>query len=143
MALILLSVFACYGFMLMCVQVYRRMTRPIESLLPTVVIAVKDASEWIEWLVRRLSLQTFAMGKEVADVLIVDMSASSETGRMAQFLQHTYPFITYVPSSSTRRWEDIAVLLDGRKRREALLLDVTKESDISSALQIMHRFFFS
>ena len=92
---------------------------------------------------RRLSLQTFAMGKEVADVLIVDMSASSETGRMAQFLQHTYPFITYVPSSSTRRWEDIAVLLDGRKRREALLLEVTKESDISSALQIMHRFFFS
>ena len=141
MLTVLVVLLAAYGLVMASWQIYRRTMRQTKSWLPTVVVVVSDASDWIEWFIRKLSLESYASGRDMADILIVDMSASLETSRIVSILKQSYPFITYVASSDVRRWPDVAALLEARQRKQALLLEVRNEADVNTAIQIISHFF--
>ncbi len=141
MTTVLVLLLAAYGLIMAAWQIWRRAKRQTKSWLPTVVVVVADASDWIEWFVRKLSLESYASGKDMADILIVDRSSSLETARIVNLLQKSYSFVTYVASSDARKWLDVATLLDARNRKQALFLEVKNEADVSLAIQIISHFF--
>lgn len=141
MTTVLVMLLAVYGLMMAGWQIWRRAKRQTKLWLPTVVVVVAEASDWIEWFVRKLSLESYASGRDMADILIVDMSSSLETARIVTILHKSYSFVTYVASSDARKWSDVAALLDARNRRQALLLEVRNESDVTTAIQIISHFF--
>lgn len=128
---------AVYGLSMLAWQIWHRIGKPRETRVPTVIVVVDQANDWIEWFIRKVSLELFAMGQGAIDILIVDVSSSLETSMIVSKLQQSYHFVTYVPSSQERRWSDVVALLQAAKRSQALLVEVDDERDVQGVIRMI------
>ena len=129
---------AIYGFVTLVWQVWRRIgDQKSRAGVPAVIVVVDHASDWIEWFVRKLSLEIFSQAHGPIEVLIVDKSASDEIAFIVTRLQRSYRFITYVPSSEERCWTDVAALLEAAKRSQALFVELEDETDVRRAIRMI------
>ena len=132
----LVVLFAGYGLVMIAYQMFSHFSKKnVEHhWSPAAIVIVEEAQGWIEWFVRKLSLQGFVQGKDAGDFFIVDVSASNETYQIISRLQATHPFITYVASSEGRGVSDVLALLNSTRRSQALVAAMKNDQDI-------HRFF--
>ncbi len=137
MLAVITACFALYGALLLIWQVWHRFMRPNAAYLPAVIVVVEQSDEWIEWFIRKLSLELYALGKEVLDILIVDTSASLETSLIVSRLQQSYHFITYVPSAKDRKWSDVEALLQTARQPQTLLIELHDKSDVHQAVHMI------
>lgn len=137
---IVVAGFAIYGFATLVWRIWRRLSdQKSHAGVPAVIVVVDHASDWIEWFVRKLSLEIFSQAHGPIEVLIVDKSASEEIGFIVTRLQRAYRFITYVPSSEQRCWTDVAALLGAAKRSQALFVELEDETDVRRAIRMIAR----
>ncbi len=131
---------AVYGFIIFLWQISRKFHRSSATLLPSLIVIVGHANQWIEWFVRQLSLQMYAQGQDVQDVFIVDLSASEETAMIISRLSVRFPFVTYIPSSDERCWNDVSTLLGTGQRGQTMVVQITDEGDMRRVLRILSHF---
>lgn len=130
--------FAVYGLITLIWQIwYRLREQKSHAGVPAVIVVVDHAGDWIEWFVRKLSLEMFSLAHGPIEVLIVDKSASEEIAFIVTRLQRSYRFITYVPSSEQRCWTDVAALLETAKRSQALFVELEDETDVRRAIRMI------
>lgn len=129
---------AVYGLFMLIWQLWRRSSfKQKTSSSPVVIVVVNRAADWIEWFIRKVSLESYTAGQEMIDILIVDTGSSLETSMIVSKLQRSYHFVTYVPSSEERRWSDVITLLQAAKHAHALLVEVTDERDVQLAIKMI------
>ncbi len=130
--------FAVYGLITLVWQMWHRLReQKSHAGVPAVIVVVDHAGDWIEWFVRKLSLEMFSLAHGPIEVLIVDKSASEEIAFIVTRLQRSYRFITYVPSSEQRCWTDVAALLETAKRSQALFVELEDETDVRRAIRMI------
>lgn len=138
LALVLL---AGYGLYSMIARIFlTRVSRQERLPITTVIIIVERANEWIEWFVRKLSVGMAGSSGSIMDILIVDVSDSTETAMIVSRLQLAHPYITYVPSSPERRWADVVALLKSARHTRALLAEADNERDMRALLRAFGQF---
>lgn len=131
---------AVYGLVVLLWQLSRKFHRSTETMLPSLIVIVGHANQWIEWFIRQLSLQTYAQGQDVQDVFIVDLSASDETAMIISKLSVRFSFVTYIPSSNDRCWSDVSTLLGAGQRGQTMVVRVDDEEDMRQVLRVLSHF---
>ncbi|KYP81707.1 hypothetical protein [Ferroacidibacillus organovorans] len=130
---------AFYGAILLIWQLLHRLSHRVDGCHAQVIVVVEHAHLWVEWFIRTLSLQCFALGRNASEVVLIDLDGMGETAQIIERMQSSFPFITYVPSSRNRRWSDILSILETAKQTQALLLEVHTKDEIQQAVQMISR----
>lgn len=138
---IIIASLAVYGCILLIWQVWHFRGKKSGVFAPTVLIVVENAEQWIEWFLRKVSLELYSSGRSFSDIIIVDVSATIETEKIVSRMQRACPYVTYVPSSGERRWLDVAALIDASKRTNALFLEVRDEKQMEPAIRMIAHLF--
>lgn len=142
MILVILVLLAVYGLLMLIWQMHRKWGRSNDPTLPTVIVMVGHAQDWIEWFIRQLTIQIYADGQEFRDFFIVDISSSQETATIISKLESRHHFVTYVASSQERCWADVVTLLQSGQQAPTVVADVKSEQDVRILLDMLQRFRF-
>ena len=137
MGLVLVACLAVYGLLMLVWQVWHRMMSAKRVHLPAVIVIFEHSNDWIEWFIRKVSLECYALGLDFLDILIVDVSGCAETSQIVGRLQRSYPYVTYIPSSQERRWIDVLALLQSAQRSQALLVEIRDEAEMHQAVRMI------
>ena len=140
MILVILVLLAVYGLLMLIWQMHKKWGRSNDSTLPTVIVMVGHAQDWIEWFIRQLTIQIYADGQEFRDFFIVDISSSEETAAIISKLESRRHFVTYVASSQERCWADVVTLLQSGQQAPTVVADVKSEQDVRILLDMLQRF---
>ncbi|MCY0876128.1 MAG: hypothetical protein OWT28_07670 [Firmicutes bacterium] len=131
--------FALYGVIMIMWQLWKRRGRRVNLSAPVIFVVVEDANQWMEWFLRKVSLELYALGHMVSDIMIIDVSASGETAQIVSRLSRSYSYVTYVPSSQERRWIDVVSLLEAAPRAQALLVEISDEDEIETTIRVISK----
>lgn len=131
--------FALYGVVMLLWQIWNRRARQVASSAPVIFVVVEDANSWMEWFLRKVSLELYALGHMVSDIMIIDVSASGETAQIVSRLSRSYTYVTYVPSSQERRWIDVVSLLEAAQRSQAFLVEISDEREIEKTIRLISK----
>ncbi|MHB1684215.1 MAG: hypothetical protein ACYCYO_15540 [Bacilli bacterium] len=142
MILVILVLLAVYGLLMLIWQLQKKWGRSNDPTLPTVIVMVGQAQDWIEWFIRQLTIQIYADGQEFRDFFIVDISSSEETATIISKLESRHHFVTYVASSQERCWTDVVTLLQSGQQAPTVVADVKSEQDVKILLDMLQRFRF-
>jgi len=140
--LVILVLLAVYGLLMLIWQMHKKWGRGNDPTLPTVIVMVGQAQDWIEWFIRQLTIQIYADGQEFRDFFIVDISSSEETATIISKLESRHHFVTYVASSQERCWDDVVTLLQSGQQAPTVVADVKSEQDVRILLDMLQRFRF-
>lgn len=140
---VLILCLAMYGLCLLVWQLWQRQRcswrmRQVYAA-PTVFVVVENAKQWIEWFLRKVSLELYTTGRTVSDIIIIDTQSCPETSQIVSKLQRSFPYVTYVPSSTERRWQDTVTLLEAAQRTHALFIEVRDERGVAEAIQAINQ----
>ncbi len=142
MIILILVLLAVYGLLMLLWQLNKKWKRGYDPTLPTVIVMVGQAQEWIEWFIRQLTVQSYADGQEFRNFFIVDRSSSGETSAIVSRLESKHHFVTYVASSQERCWADVVNLLQSGQQAPTVVVDVKTEQDVRMLLGMLQRFRF-
>lgn len=131
--------FALYGVIIILWQLWHRRSRQLVAAAPVIFVVVEDASQWMEWFLRKVSLELYTLGHMVSDIMIIDVSASGETAQIVSRLSRSCAYVTYVPSSRERRWVDVVSLLEAARRSQALLVEIHDEKEIETTIRMISK----
>ncbi len=140
MIMVILVLLAVYGLLMLSWQLNKKWKRGYNSTLPTVILMVEQAQEWVEWFIRQLAVQIYANGQGFQDFFIVDLSSSAETAAIVSRLESRHHFVTYVASSEERCWADVVNLLQSGQQAPAVVVEMKTEQDVRRLLGMLHRF---
>lgn len=138
--MVILVLLAVYGLLMLSWQLNKKWKRGYNSTLPTVILMVEQAQEWVEWFIRQLAVQIYANGQGFQDFFIVDLSSSAETAAIVSRLESRHHFVTYVASSEERCWADVVNLLQSGQQAPAVVVEMKTEQDVRRLLGMLHRF---
>ncbi|MHB1627047.1 MAG: hypothetical protein ACYCVB_01535 [Bacilli bacterium] len=140
MIMVILVLSAVYGLLMLGWQLNKKWKRGYDPTLPTVILMVGQAQEWVEWFIRQLAVQIYANGQGFQDLFIVDLSSSAETAAIVSRLESRHHFVTYVASSEERCWADVVNLLQSGRQAPAVVVEMKTEQDVRRLLGMLHRF---